>query len=130
MERNIRKVLSVVSIHTPFILETPCGNKNELLSTPEEFGEFICRFPELKLGACVDTAHTFVSGFYPLDYIERLSQDAKDRVCLLHFNGCRKKHACHSDGHAHVTRPQNIPDEQLIGVLEIAEKWGICSVTE
>jgi len=129
MYQNLIKILENASPETPFILETPCGNNNELLSSPEEFGEFILRFPEQLLGVCLDTCHVFVSGCMPMEYISRLG-DASDRICLFHFNGSRKKQGCCADGHGHVTRIQNIPDEELIGVLEIAKKWEVCSVTE
>jgi len=129
MERNMAKILEYSRPETPFILETPCGNKNELLSSPEEFREFILRFPEQLLGICLDTCHVFVSGYMPTEYIDRLD-DASDRICLFHFNGSRKKKGCRADGHGHVTRVQNIPDDELEKVLGNAKEWGICSVTE
>lgn len=129
MAKTITQILSSAHPETPFILETPCGNKNELLPTPESFGEFLMRFPETLCGACLDTCHVFVSGYIPLVYIDKMGS-ASDRICLFHFNGSRKKQGCHADGHGHVTRIQNIPDEQLMSVLEIAKKWEVCSVTE
>ena len=129
MKRNLTEILGVATSDAPFILETPCGNNNELLSTPEEFADFILEFPEPLLGVCLDTCHVFVSGYMPLDYIFRLGR-VSDRVCLFHFNGSRKKMGCHADGHGHVTRPQNIPDEELVCILEKAWEWKVCSVTE
>jgi endonuclease IV len=129
MKRNMTKILVSASSDTPFMLETPCGNKNELLATPEEFGEFIMGYPESLLGICMDLCHTWVSGYLPLEYIDRLGT-ASDRICLFHFNGSRKKQGCHADGHSHPTRIQNIPDEQLIGILDLAKEWNVDSVTE
>lgn len=129
METNMRDILKGACPDTPFILETPCGNKNELLSTPEDFGEFVMRFPEALMGICLDTCHVFVADCMPMEYINRLGA-ASDRICLIHFNGSRKKQGCCADGHGHVTRVQNIPDEELVPVLEKAKAWGICSVTE
>jgi hypothetical protein len=65
----------------------------------------------------------------PLDYIERIDREI-DRVCLVHFNGSRKSYGCCADGHGHVTRIQNIPDSDLIGLLEISTKLNIPCLTE
>lgn len=129
MKDNITKILEHAHPDTPFALETPCGNKNELLATPEAFGAFLMQFPEPLIGACFDSCHVFVSGYMPTEYIERMGS-ASDRIFLFHFNGSRKKHGCHADGHGHVTRIQNIPDEQLISILDIARDWGVFAVTE
>jgi endonuclease IV len=129
LEKNIRLVLEATSPDTPFILETPCGNKNELLSDPEIFSEFISRFDETKVGICVDTCHVFVDGYDPLDYITRLGPQ-KDRICLLHLNGSRKKKGAKADGHAHVATIQNISDYELIGMIDYADTWKIDMVTE
>lgn len=129
MKRNIAKILESACSETPFMLETPCGNKNELLATPEEFGEFVMGYPERLLGVCMDLCHTWVSGYLPLEYIDKLGT-ASDRICLFHFNGSRKKQGCHADGHSHPTRIQNIPDEELIAVLDLAKEWNVASVTE
>ena len=129
MKRNITEILKVVDPETPFILETPCGNSNELLSTPEEFGRFVTSFPERLCGICLDTCHVFVSGYMPTKYIESLGP-ASYRICLVHFNGSRKAFGCGADGHAPVTTVQNIPDEELIHVLERTKEWEICAVTE
>lgn len=129
MKTNITKILEHAHPDTPFALETPCGNKNELLATPEEFGEFIMQFPEPLMGACLDSCHVFVSGYMPTEYVERMGS-ASDRIFLFHFNGSRKKHGCCADGHGHVTRIQNIPDEQLVSILDMARAWNIFAVTE
>lgn len=129
MRNNITTILESAVSDTPFILETPCGNANELLSTPEEFSKFILSFPEALLGACLDTCHVFVSGYQPLQYLERL-EEASYRVCLIHLNGSRKRFGCCADGHAHVTRMHNISDDQLIGILDYATRWGVHAVTE
>ena len=129
MKKNMQQILEYACPETPFILETPCGNNNELLSTPETFAEFVLNFPERLLGVCLDTCHVFVSGYLPMEYVRRLGS-ASDRICLIHFNGSRKKKGCHADGHGHVTRVQNIPDEELIPILEKAKEWEISSITE
>jgi endonuclease IV len=111
------------------ILETPCGNKNELLSNPEEFGEFVSLFPLQKLRVCLDTCHVFVSGYLPMTYIKLLSHTL-DRICLIHFNGTHKKQGCKADGHAPIYMIQNIPDHELVQVLQTAEKHNIACITE
>jgi len=129
MKSNIESLLDETSELAPFILETPCGNKNELLSTPEELAEFVSQFPERKVGICLDTCHVFVSGFLPMDYLKRLGPIA-DRVCLIHFNGSHKRQGAKADGHKHVTHIQNIPEDELIGILQWAQEWDVPCVTE
>jgi deoxyribonuclease-4 len=130
MEQRINEILDVVEPECLFILETPCGHANELLSTPEEFATFIKKFPLLKFGACVDTCHVYVSGTMPIDYISRLGSQA-DRVCLIHFNGSRKQFGQCVDGHCHVTNVcQRLPEEELIEVLKLARAWEVDCVTE
>jgi endonuclease IV len=160
MKRNIEVVLDFIHPETPLIIETPCGNNHEMLNTPETFADFLMLYPEHLVGACIDTCHVFVSGTKPTDYIRALdgsevllaektssshlgasgdvskieinpiSPRALDRVCLIHFNGSRKRLGCCADGHAHVTTINNIPDEELEGVLMMAAAFGIPCVTE
>jgi endonuclease IV len=130
MKKNIRKILEVTTEECPFLLETPCGNANELLSTPQEFGRFLSKFPSNKIGGCLDTAHVFVSGFMPMEYLSLLCRDGRDKIAFFHFNGSRRRHCCHVDGHAHVTKVQNIPDEELVQILDYAKEWSVCCVTE
>ncbi len=139
--KNLTRVLEVVDPRTPFLLETPCGNKNELLATPWEFSDFILQYPSDLVGVCVDTCHVFVSGHQPEDYIlalhtnddldsPSLVDSAEERIRLIHFNGSCKTLGCHADGHAHPTTINNISDDQLVGVLEYAMKRNIPCVTE
>lgn len=146
MKKNMEAVIPFIHPETPLIIETPCGNKNEMLATPSEFSDFLLWCPEHLVGACIDTCHVFVSGFLPLEYImelnggsltmdpstdpSHLTRRALDQVCLIHFNGSRKKIGCCADGHAHVTTLNHIPDNQLEGVLAVALHLGIPCVTE
>lgn len=136
MKSNMDKIKKFIRAETPLIIETPCCNKNEMLNTPSKLSEFVMGYQEDLVGICVDTCHVFVGGIQPLDYLEELKGEnhfkpnAFERVCLVHFNGSRKKFGCCADGHAYVTEMNNIPDEQLEGVLEIASKYKIPCLTE
>ena len=130
MKKNIAKILEVVDEGCPFLLETPCGNANELLSTPEEFDCFLSKYETNKIGGCLDTAHVFVSGYMPREYLGKMSIQGRNKICFFHFNGSRRRYCCHVDGHAHVTTVQNIPDEELVPILDFAKEWGISCVTE
>ena len=137
MKRNMDAVLKYIHYQTPLIIETPCGNKNEMLNTPSKFSQFIMSYPEHLVGICIDTCHVYVSGKTPTEYVSELKGDsddlqtsALDRVCLIHFNGSRKKLGCCADGHAHVTGINNIEDSELEGILSLASELGIPCVTE
>ena len=129
MTRNVNTLLEHVHPGTPLLIETPCCNTNEMLATAESLAEFVSQYPEHLVGICLDTCHVFVGGVMPLDYLQQLGE-AHERVALVHFNGSRKKFGCHADGHAHVTAINNIPDEQLEGVLQYASKHNVACVTE
>jgi endonuclease IV len=151
MKKNMTAILGSIRRETPLIIETPCGNKNEMLNTATKFSDFLMLYPQHLVGACVDTCHVYVSGENPMEYIRSLGgytldpetgtncehppidqfvPTAADRICLIHFNGSRKKIGCCADGHAHVTTINNIPDDELEGVLLFARQHNIPCVTE
>lgn len=125
MYKNLSEILSNNKV--PFILETPCGNKNELLNTPTKFKFFIDKFKNKNLKVCVDTCHVFVSGFQLDEYINTLDTSS---IKLFHFNGSRKEFNSKVDGHMHVTEIQNIPEEKLLYVLNYSKKYNIDILTE
>jgi endonuclease IV len=129
MKCNIEKVLEIIDSKTPLLLETPCGSKNELLETPEKFCSFISQFPTDRVKLCFDTCHVFVSGFNPSSYLKTIDEYGL-QVGLIHFNGSRKRMGCGCDGHKPVNTPQNIPDDELIYVLEYAKNRNIKCVQE
>jgi len=131
MKRNIKRILDKINPSCPLLIETPCGSGTELLSTPQSLSKFILRFPEDKVGLCVDTCHVFVSGYGPEQYLNELPTFARDRILLFHFNGSKKTKGSRCDGHKHVLKGvQRIPSEELIFILDYAKEWNIACVTE
>lgn len=106
MKKSILEVLSSATQECPLILETPAGQKNELLSTIDEMIDFYQSFTDEQKSVfkiCVDTCHIFASGYMPLDYLKYLSYViGVDKIALIHFNDSAKDLACHVDRHEYM----------------------------
>lgn len=104
MELNIRDVLSEATLTCPLLLETPCHEGYEIVTSPEELLDFYGRFSNderQKLKICIDTCHVFAAGYYPTDYIERwTSKYGPETIGLIHFNDSAKPFNSHVDRHA------------------------------
>jgi len=125
LRKNMNKLFEKYDGRCITMIESPCGDKNSLLSNPYDLVNFVNEYPQLKI--CVDTCHVFVAGYMPVDYITTIGVD---KVSLIHFNGSRKLMGSKADGHAHVSTIQKIPDEQLLEILEISKKYNIPCLTE
>lgn len=89
MEHTFRKCLTEATVESPLLLETPCGGGSELCSTPEDMAAFFSRFTaseKAKLGLCLDTCHVFVSGYWPMEYINMYTALCDIPIRLIHFN--------------------------------------------
>ena len=125
LRKNMNKLFEKYDGKCAAMIESPCGDKNSLLSNPNDLINFVNGYPQLKI--CVDTCHVFVAGYMPIDYITTIGVD---KISLIHFNGSRKLMGSKADGHAHVSTIQKIPDEQLLEILEISKKYKIACLTE
>lgn len=134
MEESVRSVLSSSNEKTPLLLETPCGEGNEICVTPETLGDFYARFTEeerKRLKLCVDTAHVWAAGYFPMDYIQRLTRkfESNSVVGLIHYNDSAVQFNSHVDRHAPIGRG-NIPMQELIQIAEWACEHNISLVVE
>lgn len=123
MEAAIRDVLSEATEFCPLLLETPCGEGREVITTPEDFMLFYSRFSEderKRLKICVDTAHVYSAGYYPMDYIRRWVSKYPNSIALIHFNDSAKPFNSHVDRHAPISKG-------YIGFQELYEvaKWAM-----
>jgi endonuclease IV len=119
------------SVNCPLLIETPAGERGELLSTPEEFIEFIKMFkkPEYDgIGVCVDSCHVFASGFRPGEYLKKL-EEAGIKIDLIHYNDSKWEFGAKKDRHA---RPLEgcLTVEDLADTLAFAIKNNIPCVRE
>lgn len=132
MKANLQRILSEaqdIIQDSPFILETGCGEGNELLTSPEELSDFVSQFSTTKVALCVDTCHVYVAGYQPMDFIKRLGPE-KQRIILIHFNGTTKEMGSCCDRHHYVGEYQNIPDSELVKVLDFSREYSIDCVIE
>ena len=101
----------------PLVLETPAG-EGEVCATFEEFAGFFRRVraqaPAGRLLACVDTAHVWAAGYWPLDYLERWEAEVGlDALALVHFNDSKLGRGSRRDLHEVPGRGAIGPDHML-----------------
>jgi deoxyribonuclease-4 len=120
IKANLHDLMKIVKVECPIFLETPCGDGNGFLSSPEELVKLISGYPPELLGICLDTCHVYVAGYEPYtEYLLSLNQ-AHQRVGLIHLNGAWKKKGAKADCHSSLHKHQNISIEEIKYILEYA----------
>jgi deoxyribonuclease-4 len=113
------------------IIETSSGQGGEILCSPEELGNFYLSLPDetrKHVGVCVDTCHTFSSGYDPYEFIAILySMDVP--IDLIHYNDSAVKKGAKKDRHERIGKGY-IGFESLYKVLEFAIEHNIPLVRE
>ena len=103
MEREIRNVLDAATVDCPLLLETPAGQGTEVLLSPEDFGNFYLRFSQeerTRFRLCVDTAHVFGAGYWPMKFINKLVEICGiEAIGLIHFNDSKVHRGSCKDRH-------------------------------
>ena len=91
------------------LLENTAGQGTSIGSRFEELKAILDACPELPLGICIDTAHTFAAGWdlrteqgleSALHVIDRTV--GLDRVAVVHVNDSKAPHASRVDRHEHI----------------------------
>lgn len=103
MVKNVRVALQYATPECPLLIETPAGEKNEMLPFIQELAGFMNSFtPEesSNLGLCVDTCHVFAAGYHPVEYLKTWSTLSNIPIKLVHYNDSEKGVGCHIDRHA------------------------------
>lgn len=103
MEDMVRNALQYATESCPLLLETPCGEGTEVCTSVSDLAKFYTRFSEeeqKKLGLCVDSCHTFVCSYDPLEYMKEWTQISKIPIVLVHFNDSRGEKGSRLDRHA------------------------------
>lgn len=129
MRENILKILDDSSSECPLLLETPAGQKSELLTKSSDLINFIKDLDSDKIGICLDTCHVFSTGYLPSKYLNEVLENAEDKIKLIHFNDSMTVCNSHVDRHAGLCSG-TIPPEDLMNVAFIAQNYGIDLVTE
>lgn len=89
---NICMLLEYACEECPLLLETCCGQGNDLCANIDDFIEFYSRFDEeqmKKFKICVDTCHVFVSGQCPFEALIKISDRFPGSIKLVHLNDSR-----------------------------------------
>lgn len=132
MEEVVRSCLSSAGPSCPILLETPCGEGTEVVTTVESLRSFFYRFSEEErrhLGLCVDTCHVFAAGYDPLEYLHSWYEDAPVPVRLIHFNDSVHPCGSYKDRHALVGSGE-IGYDRLMSVSEWAGERDVPMIIE
>lgn len=132
METNVRNALKYATPSCPLMLETPCGEGTEIVTTKESLNDFFNRFSfdeKCKLRLCLDTCHVFVGGVDPLEYIEWWLENSDIPIGLIHFNDSKGEFGSHRDRHA-PAGTGHIGKDKLYTIYELCNQLGIDMVTE
>jgi endonuclease IV len=127
MKQNILRVLEAVP-QGIFILETPAGQGSEVLTTCDEFMDWVCSLNHPRLKVCIDTCHVFATGIQPSEYLTAVlaKKKWKDTFTLLHFNDSQEDLGSRVDRHAvigggKIGREELIKCARMVDVDIIAE---------
>lgn len=131
----------------PLLLETCCGCGTELLSDLYDFCDFYHRVIEdfpgyyeeafgkkpsmtCPFGVCVDFAHTFASGYLPMESLTILEHEiGVEAIKLIHYNDSKECLGSRKDRHE-VPGVGNIDIEELYLAYNYALKYNIPMVRE
>nr|QBK89915.1 MAG: AP (apurinic) endonuclease family 2 [Pithovirus LCPAC101] len=86
------------------LLETPAGQKGELLDDIDEFIDFWKSLPDEvkpKIQVCVDTCHIFSNGYNPFEYIKKVHNSGVP-IGLVHYNESKMKLGSRKDRHGSI----------------------------
>lgn len=104
MEATVRHLIAYATEECPLLLETPCGEGNEVCTTIDDMNNFFMRFTEderLRLSLCVDSCHIYSGGcLNPADYIRKWLEIGVVPIKLIHFNDSNACCHSHKDSHA------------------------------
>ena len=103
MRTNIMQSLDGVgSSECPLLLETPAGQGTELLTTHEDFMNFVDSIQLPNFGICIDTCHVFAAGIEPNKYLADTLKNPSwaKQLKLVHFNDSKAKCGDCVDRHA------------------------------
>lgn len=100
---TVRKSLKYASSETPILLETSCGEGNEICFFLEDIIKLFELFTieeRSKLGLCVDTCHVFALGYNPVTFIQRWLREGNVSLKLVHYNDSSNPRYSRKDNHA------------------------------
>ena len=101
----IIKEMKVKDIKSRLIIETPAGVGTELLTSIDEFLEFINKFTKEQkkhIGICLDTAHIWSSGYNINDYYQKITEKNTKDIVVIHYNNSKKTKGSKVDVHENI----------------------------
>lgn len=131
MRNHIIESLEYATERSPILLETPSGQGYELLTTFDEFMDFMDSIPDPRFGICLDTCHVFATGQLPGEYMAKMMSNERwiTRLKLIHFNDSKGDCGSCVDRHARIGCG-HVPKDDFLQVASIASIYSIPMVIE
>jgi deoxyribonuclease-4 len=100
---NLRQVEQYISSDCPLIIETSCGEGNEILVDRQELIDFIKQLNLLKFRLCCDSCHMFSSPNRGTVYesMQFYESNIPGIISITHFNNSSHPRKSRKDKHAH-----------------------------
>jgi deoxyribonuclease IV len=127
MKQNILRILEHTHPSCPLLLETPAGQGSELLTSSQEFIDFVTSINDIRIGICLDTCHVFATGYNPYEYFLKLLET--NYLKLIHFNDSMNDLNSRVDRHAFIGFGK-IPKGELINIANTASQMNIPMIIE
>jgi len=129
MKSNIHNILEDnKESNVKFLLETPAGQKSELLTDIDDFINFCKEFKCSNFGVVIDTCHVFASGYDPLEYLQKVYNSGIS-IDLVHLNDSKTRLNSRVDRHERIGEGF-IGLKKLTECIEFCKKYGIDMVNE
>lgn len=94
-------------------IENMVGSGNQIMSTPEDFAELFESLDIPNIRICLDTAHAWGAGYYPIDFIKRLKElNILEKLKVVHFNNTSSPLGSNKERHAELSEGV-IPKEAI-----------------
>lgn len=113
-------------------IETPAGSGREFCTGPDEMMALMSSFSDSpRVGLCLDTAHVFVAGTMPTEYIRRVQASRLGIGILrgIHLNGSVHPQGSRKDQHAPLGEG-HLPLQELMACFDMGVRLGIPVILE
>ena len=101
MLENLKQVEPHIDEKCPLLIETSCGEGNEILVDVKELCKFVKQLNKKKFKVCCDSCHMFAAGLRdPTEGVKHFEKEIPGSVMLTHYNNSWGKCGSRVDKHS------------------------------